>query len=276
MSNGLRIERQRKPLVYEAGFDEDVAALEAEKTEKLARCLVKVVLNEPLMYRCLTLTNDFLVNEKFASLFKYVKCLHLNGPGNRDFGQNDLDRLPYLFAHLVKLVQFKKHGCLLFRYHNPIVNLNDFVDGPLKFRFLTRFKGLQVFETENWRLSKNELRQVFKECKFLREVQFCSARLLEQSDVKYRCCLSQIGIVKVQAELFEVDIWCAEREFQTSGRETFREAKEYVPILFDSLEWMLYSLDQWGYLRKEEAEQAYYAYYAWPSLNSIGTDWKQP
>lgn len=238
----LKLEHQRKELIYKWNsngsddFDGKLARIGAEQAEKLARCLVKVSLGE-------TLAKEPALNFKFKILFRYVQVLWL---WEDIQSQSDLDRLPEHFPHLVELVQTRSSGHGIYsvvRY--PSLYPNDFTDGPLNFRFLSRFKNLQKLSTQHWKVSPSELKEMMKNCRFLEELQIHAAKL-EKANGKIRTRLNQVELFVLENE-FKMRF--NESEYSVSDGETIRSQTLREKLY--SLEETLDRIEQRGCLRRE-------------------------
>lgn len=212
-SADFKLEHQKKKLIYQRGFDKEIATLEAEQCERLARCLVEVILKE-------NLGNE--LNAKFKILFRYVQKLSLD----RDipkFGQSDLDRLPDLFPHLLELNQ----GISPDKLCNRSFHSNDLADHTLNFRFLSRFKCLQKFRAEHWWVSSNELKEMVENCRFLRKFETCFSIFGEQTTVKLSYTKYRIRI-DVNDKKIEVRIKAFKREYSIKHPKTlFQPIHQY-------------------------------------------------
>lgn len=236
LQGDLVVDHQKKCLNYSGQLDEELAEMSSEQVQKLARCLVFVSLNGAL-------SEERTLNEKFKILFAdFVQFLHLNTDLR---SQSDLDQLPDLFTNLVEFKAGRLSAAVALL--SPRTYRDHFVAKPFNFRFLAKFKGLLRMEIEEWQISQSEWKEIVANCRFLAKIVYFSKKLED-----FRNELSQILITKLE-DKFTVNELRTEHQFKKNGSSWERVSveKRIPKETFDSLQRMLDSFDQKGYLRKD-------------------------
>lgn len=234
----LKLEFKGKKIsLYDDDFDAEITAIDTEQAERLARCLVEVELSETIL--------DKELDGKFKMVFKYVQLLVLR----RDFrNQNNLDRLPDLFPHLVKLKDDLHENNVMHAMGCPSLLPGFFSERMVDLRFLVRFKMLQKLESKNWRFSASELSETLKNCPLLEDVRIYFAKLEKLPNGETLTKLARIYISIGENE-YTVSNYERKRLIGITGfKDKYSSSKKK---LHSSLEALVDCLHQKGHLRKE-------------------------